>query len=273
MSFEQKPKRPLAPLPDGLPAAVAALAEELRRGRDATDLSLAALASHVFSSKASVSRWLAGAATPTREQACRWAEVCGTGVPRMGELWDALESPAKPSDESSGVDANAGFPVAGSWWRVSMFRILVAAGALIGVGAALHASVNVRCPAHRVELQVPSISGRAMGVTMQVVCAPTADRTYLLIEEVPDVDPDNRHSVYFVKAYLTRPERGRSTSDQLLLEEPVGTKAMFYVISVDDSGLHAIEQNRVVDEGVLQLPRGFRLESDIIWHVKKWQGS
>ena len=112
-----------------------------------------------------------------------------------------------------------------------------------------------------------------MGMTMHVNCATSSDRTYLLIEEVPHVDPGNPHSVYFVKAYLSRPERDSTESHQLLLEEPVGTKAKFYVISVDESGSHAIEQNRVVDEGIIELPRGTQLESDVIWHVKKWQDS
>ncbi|WP_430789192.1 helix-turn-helix domain-containing protein [Actinoplanes sp. G11-F43] len=274
MSAGQKPRRSLAPLPDGLPAPVSALAEEMRLGREIVDLSLSGLARQVLSSKASVSRWLSGAAVPTREQACRWAQVCGTSAARMGELWDAVEVLQDPSVQHAqrGVQPRSAGML--RWFREHRWWVSGAVALLaVVVSGAVYTYRIGRCPSHRVALQVPSISGRSMGVAMRPACALAEDRTYLLIEEVPDVDPGNPHSVYFAKAYLIRPERGVTSSHQLLLEEPVGTRAAFYVISVDDSGRHALEQNKVVDEGVLELPRGTRVESEVIWHVKKWQGS
>ena len=79
----------LTDLPSDLPPARAALVVELRRGRDKASLSLAQLARRAYSSKASVSRWLNGQALPSRDQARRWTEVCGTDTDTMMRLWEA----------------------------------------------------------------------------------------------------------------------------------------------------------------------------------------
>ncbi|WP_112238893.1 hypothetical protein [Kribbella monticola] len=124
---------------------------------------------------------------------------------------------------------------------------------------------------HPVALHVPVKSGRNMGITAKADCGFAGKRTYILIEELPEVDPKNPHPVYFAKVQLPRLKTDETTSHQLLLEEPVGTKAKFYVISVDAGGAQAMEQNKVADEGLLQLPSGTRQESDTIWHVKEWE--
>jgi hypothetical protein len=48
-------------------------------------------------------------------------------------------------------------------------------------------------------------------------------------------------------------------------------RAKFYVISVNAAGERQMEQNRIVDNGLLNLPDGTRQESAVSWHVKSWQ--
>jgi hypothetical protein len=124
--------------------------------------------------------------------------------------------------------------------------------------------------AYPVDLQIPAQTGGSFGVTMKANCTLDPDRTYLLVEEIPNVDPKNPHPVYFVKAELSPMKSGGNTSAQLLIKEPVGTRAEFFVISVDPAGNRALGQNRVVDDGALQLPEGHRQESAVMWHERGW---
>src|SRR5581483_10320995 len=85
---------PLTSLPEDLPPALAALVLELRNGRDKASLSSAELARYTYSSRASVSRWLNGQSLPDRQQASRWAEVCGMDPATMTRLWTAAAGTA-----------------------------------------------------------------------------------------------------------------------------------------------------------------------------------
>jgi transcriptional regulator with XRE-family HTH domain len=80
---------PLDPLPPDLPPARAALAGELRIGREKAHLTLRDLAEKVYASRASISRWLSGRALPTGKQARMWADLCGTDPQTMEERWRA----------------------------------------------------------------------------------------------------------------------------------------------------------------------------------------
>jgi transcriptional regulator with XRE-family HTH domain len=96
---------PLGKPPASLSAGRAALVAELRTGREKAKLSLHELGQQVFSSKASVSRWLNGQSIPTRDQAKRWAEVCGTEVAVMVALWDAAV--AESTDRSEVISSGS----------------------------------------------------------------------------------------------------------------------------------------------------------------------
>ena len=278
-----------------------ALAIELRSGREKTSFTLDEMATLVFSSKASVSRWLNGLAVPTRAQAQKWAEVCGTDEATILALWDSVESVPAPGSGKSDHDAvvpkqrDDGETSPGTEHdettteleaiaapsnvrsrlrhprRTTVALTTVVIAAAIGVAGVGIRAMTTCHASPAVVLYVPSVSGRSMGITARAQCSFVDDRSYLLIEEVPDVDPQNPHPVYFVKVHLPDLGREATTSHQLLLEEPVGTRARFYVVSVDAGGARAIEQNKVRDEGLLQLPHGTRHESDAIWHTKGWE--
>jgi hypothetical protein len=122
-------------------------------------------------------------------------------------------------------------------------------------------------------LQIPPETGSSVGITSEAVCNLEANRTYLVIEKLLDVSaPSNPHSVYFVKATVPHLKTGQVSSAQITLLEPVGARAYFYVISVDKGGYRALQQNRVVDNGILFLPQGTRQESTMRYHVKGWNG-
>jgi hypothetical protein len=130
----------------------------------------------------------------------------------------------------------------------------------------------VQCHAsYPLVLQIPPETGAHVGVTVEALCAVPAGRTYLVIEKLPDVDPANPHPVYFVKATIPYLRIGQTSSKDFVLNEPIGTRAEFWVISVDNGGWRALNQNKVVDNGVLYLPSGTIRESVITWHTKGWQ--
>lgn len=101
----------MADIPPDLPQARRALIEEMRDGRSKAGLALQNLAHEMYSSKASVSRWLNGQALPTRDQAARWAQVCGTDVEMLLALWDAnagqAPPPSAPKADAHSDKANA----------------------------------------------------------------------------------------------------------------------------------------------------------------------
>ncbi|MEV6844045.1 helix-turn-helix transcriptional regulator [Actinoplanes sp. NPDC051411] len=68
----------------------------MRRGREKAGLSLSDLASRMYSSKATVSRWLSGRALPTKEQVALWSKVCGTDPETLVDLWNRHASSAGP---------------------------------------------------------------------------------------------------------------------------------------------------------------------------------
>jgi hypothetical protein len=121
-------------------------------------------------------------------------------------------------------------------------------------------------------LQIPAKTGSRVGVTVEAVCDTPADRNYLVVEKLPDVDPhSNPHAVYYVKTTIPHLAVGHASSKNFVLKEPVDTRAQFWVISVDSGGLQALSQNQVVDHGVLYLPSGTIQETAVTWHVKGWE--
>lgn len=291
----------LSDLPSALPPARAALAVEMRNGRDKSNLSLAALARHTYSSKASVSRWLNGHGLPSQEQANRWAEICGTDRDTMNRLWAATAQPAQenhlPPQPGSENSASQPAPDTGTPEAVAADEVftptsvappaamrlsrrrkvpLVAAIAgviaVLGVGTLiLHLHQVAAChTADPVVLQIPAETGTSVGITTEAVCSLDPNRTYLVVEKVPDVDPTNPHPAWYIKAQLPHLDANQTNSQNFDIKEPVGTRAEFYVISVDNGGLQALGQNQVVDNGILQLPAGTRRESIISWHLKGW---
>ncbi|GAB1817097.1 helix-turn-helix domain-containing protein [Herbidospora sp. RD11066] len=246
--------------PDLAPAQ-AALATELRTGRDKANLGLQELAQQVYSSKATVSRWLNGQAVPTEKQARQWAETCGTDVPTMVRLWQEAQErvPPVPPEKPR---------------RLRVWPFLLGA-AIAVVGAVLFwVSGEDRPPCaldYPISLYVPAQSGERMDVTAAIRCALPADRRYFVVEEVPNVDPRNPHPAFYVKARITEVRVGASSVLPMILKEPVGMRAKFSVISVDEAGERALEENRVIDNGLLDLPEGARQESAVTWHVKAWE--
>jgi hypothetical protein len=105
---------------------------------------------------------------------------------------------------------------------------------------------------------------------VEAVCAVPAALAYLVIEKVPNVDPDNPHPVYFVKATIPHLEVGQTSSKDFVLKEPIGTKAEFWVISVDNGGCEPSAKIRVVDNGMLSLPSG-TIQESLYWHTKSWK--
>jgi len=285
--------RPLTDLPPGITPSRADLAAELRRGRDQAQLSLEELARAVYSSKASVSRWLAARALPSEKQAIAWARTCDTDVQVMRQLLAAASAgsgghngaptqyPAAGAAEVT-VPPQVGPPGSqpvrrrrrhlprAAWITAGIVAVLA-----IALGATWLVMARSQAGACRepfpLVLQIPPQTGAQVGVTVEAVCAVPAGRTYLVIEKVPDVDPSNPHPVYFVKASIPRLKAGQTSSKSFELKEPVGTSAQFWVISVDSGGLQALSQNQVVDQGHLYLPTGTIQESAISWHRKGWQ--
>jgi DNA-binding XRE family transcriptional regulator len=287
--------RPLTELPPGITPGRAALAAELRRGRDSAQLSQEELAQRVYSSKASVSRWLAGRALPSEKQAIDWARMCGTDEHVMLQLLAAATAESgrpngPPGDlpagsAGGGAVATPAQPGPADRQPASRSRRHLSRGAVtvIGVVAVLAIALGIIWPImaqrHIVQchepfplsLQIPPETGAHVGVTVEAVCAVPAGRTYLVIEKIPDVDPTNPHPVYFVKASIPRLKIGQTSSRDFELKEPVGTSAQFWVVSVDNGGLQALNQNQVVDNGHLFLPSGTIQESSVSWHRKGWQ--
>lgn len=300
-SRRRRPGR-LSDLPSTLPPERAAIAVEMRRGRDRSNLSLAELARHTYSSKATVSRWLNGRSLPSQEQARRWAVLCGTNQDAMNHLWiaaaesghedhqppqpasgDPSDHPAPRAESSKPVTADeamAPTSVARSAAaRLGLRRRGTLAVAIAGVMAALgtgalifHLREAATChTAYPVVLQIPAKTGTSVGITTEAVCNLDTDRTYLVVEKIPDVDPTNPHPAWYIKAQLPHLDANQTNSQNFDIREPVGTLAEFYVISVDNGGLQVLYQNQVVDNGILQLPSGTRRESVIRWHLKGWQ--
>jgi transcriptional regulator with XRE-family HTH domain len=286
--------RPLGDLSPDVTPARAAVAAELRRGRGNVQLSLEELARRVYSSKATVSRWLAGQSLPSRKQASDWARMCGTDEAIMLQLLaNAVEADnrADPLAESSAAES-AGDTVIASPPRDNSTadttprkerHLSKATLVIIGIAVVVAVTVGLTWPiitqrhaapcnaAYPLVLQIPPQTGAHVGVTVEAVCDVPADRTYLVIEKIPDVDPTNPHPAYYVKATIPHLTTSQTSSKEFILKEPVGTRAEFLVISVDNGGLRALGQNQVVDHGILFLPSGTIQASPIVWHTKGWE--
>jgi transcriptional regulator with XRE-family HTH domain len=292
----------LSDLSSTLPPTRTALAAEMRLGRDGSNLSLAALARQTYSSKASVSRWLNGRSLPSQEQANRWAELCGTDQDTMNRLWTAAaepenednhpqqsasEDPADPFEQriESYKPVTTGEVIASTSVtpstaigldprrKVSLIIAIAGVAVILGTGA-LISRLNGTATCHAVYpvlLYMPAETGTSVGITEEAMCSLDPDRTYLVVEKIPDVDPVNPHPAWYIKAQLPHLDASQTNSQYFDIKEPVGTRAEFYVISVDTGGLQALGQNQVVDNGILQLPFGTRQESIIRWHLKGWQ--
>lgn len=255
----------LRELSGDVPPARAALAMEMRYGREKANLSLQDLAQCMYSSKATVSRWLNAKAMPDEKQAIDWAEQCGTDVAVMTDLWRRARSDAvteAPSEPPQGLR------------RVRVLAVIAVAAIAVVTMIVLLNRGPQRPPCaldYPIALYVPAQSGEVMDVTVEVKCTLDSQRKHFVVEEVPNVDLRNPHPAYYVKARIVRTRLGESSVLRMILKEPVGLRAKFYVISVDAAGERALEQNRVVDDGLLDLPEGTRQESTTSWHVKAWQ--
>jgi hypothetical protein len=117
--------------------------------------------------------------------------------------------------------------------------------------------------------QGPSETGSNVNATFRAHCTLSASREYVLIEMVPQVG-EPPHPVYFVKATLPRLMAGQAYRASFVINEPVGTRAEFYVISVPAGGIKELQENQVVDNGILGLPSSSRHESPVRWHTKGW---
>ncbi|WP_405795896.1 helix-turn-helix domain-containing protein [Streptomyces longwoodensis] len=89
------------PLPDGLPPEVRHFVDHLRRLKDGTGLSLAALGARTAYSKSSWQRYLNGVQPPPRHAVaalCRVAGLTGTEAERHGVRWElAVEAWPRPA--------------------------------------------------------------------------------------------------------------------------------------------------------------------------------
>jgi transcriptional regulator with XRE-family HTH domain len=282
----------LADLAANLQPARAALARELRRGRENADLSLSELAHRTYSSKATVSRWLNGQSLPDERQAACWARACGTDPALMIRLRAAagatrgpVSSLPAPEGSPAAVAAPDPAPIrpaAGSGRRfrpgtVPRWGAAIGAVAAAVVLAAIIAVALVRRPhsaacaaAYPVHLEIPAETGPHVEVSVEAACTLAADRAYRVVEEVLDVDPGNPHPAYYVKADVPYLRAGQVSTAQFTLGEPVGTRADFFVISVDNGGLRALGQNQVADNGLLFLPPATRRVSRLEPHRRIW---
>ncbi|MGW1893500.1 DUF2690 domain-containing protein [Streptomyces sp. NPDC002004] len=78
-------------LPEGLDPDVVDLVEQLRRLKDRSGMSLAALAERTLHSKSSWERYLNGKALPPRRAVAALASVTGADAARLDALWDLAE--------------------------------------------------------------------------------------------------------------------------------------------------------------------------------------
>jgi hypothetical protein len=121
-------------------------------------------------------------------------------------------------------------------------------------------------------LDIPHETGSVVHASVLAACNFSDSRMYLVIEKVFDVSSNtNPHSVDFVKAPVSQLSAGQEDHVSFILREPVGTKATFFVVSVNHSELEALRKHQVVDHGILHLPSGARVESATEEHVKTSQ--
>ncbi|WP_433220966.1 helix-turn-helix domain-containing protein [Dactylosporangium sp. CS-047395] len=249
MARRRAPGR-LGELPVDLSDAQASLVQELRLGRDKADASLHQLANAVYSSKASVSRWLNGHARPSLDQAERWAEYCGTSVATMRQLWLAAqtvptaqpaatpETPAPPPDPPEVPTPPAGR----RWLRVVGVAALVLVIAVVA-GVIMSDRRSEREPeaANRqpawcggrdlASVDVPPTTVTTSTVTVHIACAPPGDdQLILMVELLEQGEPP--HPEFFAKEYLDRPAPGDYTFVHNLTASVVRSRRLLYVVDV-----------------------------------------
>ncbi|MEV6178892.1 helix-turn-helix transcriptional regulator [Streptomyces sp. NPDC052015] len=108
------------PLPDDLPPEVRHFVEQLRRLKDATGLSLAALGARTAYSKSSWQRYLNAVQPPPRQAVaalCRVAGLAGADAERHGVRWElAVEAWPKPTPPPGPQPAPATGPTGNTTW-------------------------------------------------------------------------------------------------------------------------------------------------------------
>ncbi|WP_251914813.1 MULTISPECIES: helix-turn-helix domain-containing protein [Nocardia] len=125
-------------------AAARRLATELRRVKDAADLSYSALQSRIPYSKSSLQRYVQGNLLPPRDAVQAIAQACDADPAPLLRLWDeAVEhsdsTAAPPGDVPEGEPVDRAAPGAGTathrsrrWWIVAALTVpVVVAGALL----------------------------------------------------------------------------------------------------------------------------------------------
>ncbi|MGW4637546.1 helix-turn-helix domain-containing protein [Sphaerisporangium sp. NPDC004334] len=134
--------------------------DEMRRGRDQTARSMQELATQMYASKATISRWLAGKAQPTREQAQQWAELCGTDPDLIGNLWDDAHNAAAPLEPSEPLVRVESAPAAARRRRWAAPLAILATVVVAAAGGAIWWTSN------RNDQPTPVCAGKATGPAM-----------------------------------------------------------------------------------------------------------
>ncbi|MEV0460989.1 helix-turn-helix domain-containing protein [Catellatospora methionotrophica] len=277
----RRPPGQLSDLPLDLPEASAALAHEMRLGRDKAGASLQQLATAVFSSKASISRWLNGQAMPSLDQAIRWAEACDTNVRTMRGLWEAANDPANrtPRNGQGTEPAEAPDPAphAPNTARRRTIALAAATLALVVAAAAgwwaLHRAedtagapdaasiVPAWCSGHDLAtVSVPEATATTDTVKVHIACLPPADDELILIVELLE-QGQPAHSLYFAKEYLARPEPGDYSFEHNLTMSLVRSRRLLYVVNVPAASARDW-RDTVKRNGQLELPAGARIVSN-----------
>lgn len=215
----RRPPGPLNDPPAGLSAEARALVEELRSGHAKAGLSLGELASRMFSSKASVSRWLSGRALPSEKQAIAWTRVCGTDATTMLALWraatagetphaaealqaaapqPAVPQPKAPQPEApQPADVSPARPVR---WVIGPAIAVV----LAGFGFTLTRDPpsdatgpgSDPCRRHPTRVDAPPRADTTFDITVTVLCAPPAGRVYWLFIRGDDIGEHGTTNYY-----------------------------------------------------------------------------
>lgn len=245
---------PLGDVRDTLSPAAAGLVQQLRQGRERAGVSHAELATQVYSSKASISRWLSGAARPTRDQALRWAVFCGTDERAMAASWDLAEAEVLGSEAADPAVIDPKGDATTSRWRPARWLIVIAGLALIALIVATvmlsrssgEADVSSdACDAvPPVSVSVPAQTRTTSVLTVHIRCPAPRGYGYILIVEVLDVGADH-HPLYYPKEYLPPASPGEEFSFiHDATKSSVGVRRLIYVVKVTSATLRDW-QNRI----------------------------
>jgi hypothetical protein len=255
----------LAPLAADLTPAQAALAQEMRTGRDRSKASLQELAAKTFSSKATVSRWLNGRGVPTPEQGELWAAFCDTDPEVLRRLIaDAAKGgPADPAvgqedPPSPGRRRRTAWMIGG----VALLGVIVLLAVLLrdnsmrdnGIRASGSggpslppAQAQPTCDAY---LDLPPDSSIDFDINVSPGCPPPPGRQRWIVVQLDEVGHD-KHTLYYLLWRINYP-----TGPYRLLSKPahVGTPRTYFVIEVTDQEYQRLVSSRQTNDfGLFEL--------------------